>query len=300
MKQRIFLWSVCFLACSGFLAQDLENGDFELIEDCPPVFDFDTSIGQTMMNWLTVQGTADGYHEDCPAIEASATPNIPDTDFGNGHAGIWGPYEAFGYKFPSALEANTEYCLEFQGRLTSVGNIPEVEDSLCASICVYGSNELIEPDPWDFPLAMSSMPGTDLLGCSQAILNLDSWQLKTITFSADTTYDYLFFTGNQSTGCTVLQPYLCLDEITLAPCEVSDISEVDGRSINVFPNPSPGRISLTNLPAECTLRVLTVQGELHSEETLNNASHTLELPRGMWVIEVVGMAGASVQRVIVE
>ena len=280
MKSFLFFILIVFLFGPGQIANaQILNGDFEELDECPPFFDFELTIQGSMSSWIAVQGTADGYHISCNAIHPMNTPGVPEVEFGEGYGAVWGPAEVFGQELLNPLEPPKNYCLEFNALLSSVSTQIPPNNELCARICVYGST--VEPPPvtgGSPPEPVEEMPGTMLLGCSETILNTEEWELKTVNLSPDQEYSYLFFTTDQGEGCAFDAPYVALDNITIAECNILNTDNLEVEDVLLYPNPSSSRLYLDNLPKKLSsIEIQSISGVVLVERELSEIQSGLDL-----------------------
>jgi hypothetical protein len=304
MLRRSASWVLLVVTVTGAHGQSIQNGGFEALIDCPPSFGPDLSIQLTMADWLTVQGTPDGYHVTCPAIHPSATPDIPAVQFGEGFGALWGPSEVMGQAFDPPLSTERHYCVNLSGIAVELMNYQFDEGDPCLRFCVYGSTiQPAFPDPWSVPVPVENMPGTTLLGCS-APLSMAAWADRTVSFTPPVELPYLFFTSAQDSGCMNVSPYLCVDSLELIECSaVESIAEIPSVPI-LSSNLVHDHLQIAlEVPARLTLRDL--QGRTVFTARTDARRTSIALPTiapGPYVLLASDATGRVIaaQRVIVE
>jgi hypothetical protein len=300
----VLFFAVCTLTAG---AQIIPNGDFEVIDDCPPAFDFDTTIGSSMNAWTAAQGTPDGYHTTCEAIAPENTPNIPPAEFGEGFAAFFAPLEAFGCELNEALLSDRQYCLTFDALMTNVVAPSEVE--ACKRFCVHGTNTpWTTPGGFDIPVPLNQMDDVTFLGCSEPVSNEDNWLEFEVEFETTQGYDYLLFTMDQSSDCLTEQSYIAVDNLEVGLCSGTGIEEVTAVELEVFPNPSAGEISIrtSGNGGVYTVMVTDVSGRKIFENQVVALQMTAPLQLsieepGFYFVQLIDTRGeiASVQQVVV-
>lgn len=307
MLRSLSLFVFFALLSATSSAQQFQNGDFETLIDCPGGFDFDLAITTTLDHWVSVQGTSDGWHEECPAIAASTNGAVPDPIGGNGYGGFF-MNEAMSQELTSPLQAGTTYCVSFDGYLASiVGNFPD--DLSCFQLCLYGSNTA-HPGAggFDIPVAVEDMDDTALLGCSEEFNDSEEWGSFEISFEADANYAHIIVTGFQEGECMLASPYICFDNIAFVNCEVNNIAEKPAELISVYPNPTSAsaawRIQFEQLPTEGDLALYSATGQLLMNVKLNSQAAldipTTNLNAGSYFLVCTLPSGTETKVLIVE
>lgn len=306
MKTRYSAIITLLLPLSIASAQSIANGDFELMSGCPPAFGPDENIGDVMESWFAVQGTADGFHDDCPAMAPSATPGVPAVEYGLGYGGLWGTGEVFGQLLDAPIEENKTYCIDLVGIAVDLNSNGAEEGDPCLQLCLYGST--VEPPPVtpiSFPQPVEGMPGTALVACS-APLSLSAWSAHSFTFVPEETFSYLFFTSKQGPECTLLHPYLCIDNVTLTECISTGMENSSLGSLGVHPNPAAESIRLgANWTGTAQVTFHDMQGRLVQVQRLADASLPIsvyDLPEGLYQVSVRDGSGAllGTERLVIQ
>ena len=280
-------------------AQLLQNGSFETLVDCPPDFGPDLSIQLTMAGWLTIQGTPDGYHEDCPALHPDATPGVPQVGSGSGYGALWSPNEVVGPSMAAPLEVDKHYCLDLLATAVDLLNSGVQPGDDCLRLCLYGSTEAPSlPDPWQPPTPVEDMPGVTLLACTGPV-ELSGWAPVSLTFQPDQPYPSLFIAGQQGGSCTLLRPYIAMDDVVLTECLPTSISTMASDVRMAYPNPTDGLLLLPHGSGDkLSVTVWDLSGRSVLQAALPGASIDLTpLPPGSYLVELRTTLGRSLQRV---
>jgi hypothetical protein len=227
-----------FASISGVIsAQQFQNGNFETLVDCPESFDFDLAITTTLDNWISIQGTSDGWHEECPAIAGSTNGAVPAPFAGNGYGGFY-VGEAMAQELTLPIQAQTPYCINFDGYLAPIGGgIPD--DLSCFRLCLYGSNTApVAAGGFDIPTPVADMQDTELLAWSETFNDSEEWGAFEFSFESETSYAYMIVTGFQEGDCMLAGPYICVDNMSFIDCGANNIDDQQTASFEVYPNPT--------------------------------------------------------------
>lgn len=297
------------LLYSPIFAQQFQNGDFETLEDCPPVFDFDTSISSTMAHWVSVQGTADGWYEECTALSATDNPSVPPVATGVGYGGYY-LSEGLGEELTEHLMQGAEYCITFDAIVGFTGQ-QDPSESPCYALCVFGTNTpLVPAGGFDIPIPVAEMEDVELLGCSENIPDTENWVERSISFTSPGSYSYLIITGNQEGDCYNEFGYICFDNIAIEQCEGSgtSIAEVDKSEFTIYPNPaaSDGLVTLTftNPSSTSFISLYSMTGQLlRTYSTMGTSRFSLptnDLARGSYIVALNNGAVLTSEVLVIE
>jgi hypothetical protein len=272
--------------------QSIQNGDFEELIDCPSSFGPDLSIQLTMASWLTVQGTPDGLHASCPAIDPGLVPGVAPVVYGEGYGGVWGPEEVFGQAMDPPLSNERTYCLTFSGIAVHPmgGTLPAGDP--CLRLCVYGSTaEPPFPDPWSIPVPVETMPGTVLLACTEPLSTLE-WSDRSVSFSPADELPHLFLTSAQDPDCSGIHPYLCLDSMRLVECSAAAINGPERAQATLYPTANGIEIQMQD-PRPVTLSLHDLQGSVVSNSTFMGYRTTWNPPRSAADVYLITLRQAT-------
>lgn len=300
MRKLTFL---LLLFLSPFIyGQSILNGDFEDLDDCPPSFDFDLSIQTTSSIWITAEGTPDGWHLSCEAInpESDLNASMPSVGSGEGYGGLFSPYESFGQELDAPLVRDQEYCLELDTRLTLFS--PEAsENSECFQLCVYGtSTPPPAPQDFDLPSSILELEGMTLLGCSEPVIDSSQWLSNSITFTAVASHSFLFFAMNQIEECFTHTHYYCIDNVDLSPCLVDAVEEAKGQHFIVSPNPVQDELNIA-ISGVSEVYIYDLNGRVmyRSFVSSNNIQVSMErFPSGIYIVRAISEDGALMRKVV--